>query len=86
MIGIQYSNRKLPFFCGMENAKACASAALRDGEKSLKCIGFLDGKGAIRQVVKNQAFAIVKCIKWKVFGLKQNFRCMDFSKSVKFAA
>jgi hypothetical protein len=52
----------------MENAKACASAALRDGEKSLKCIGFLDGKGAIRQVVKNQAFAIVKCIKWKVFA------------------
>uniref|UniRef100_UPI0040273908 hypothetical protein n=1 Tax=Candidatus Limisoma sp. TaxID=3076476 RepID=UPI0040273908 len=35
------------FFCGMENAKACASAALRDGEKSLKCIGFLDGKGAV---------------------------------------
>lgn len=36
-----------PFFCGMENAKACASAALRVGEKSLKCIGFLDGKGVI---------------------------------------
>jgi len=47
MIGIQYSNRKLPFFCGMENAKACASAALHDGEKSLKCIGFLDGKGVV---------------------------------------
>lgn len=47
MIGIQYSNRKLPFFCGMENAKACASAALRDGEKSLKCIGFLDGRGVV---------------------------------------
>ncbi|MEI3148949.1 MAG: hypothetical protein V8S70_02860 [Muribaculaceae bacterium] len=47
MIDNQYSNRKLPFFCGMD-AKACASAALRDGEKSLKCIGFLDGKGAIR--------------------------------------
>ena len=31
----------------MENAKACASAALRDGEKSLKCIGFLDGEGVV---------------------------------------
>ena len=47
MIGIQNSNRKLPFFCEMENANACASAALRDGEKSLKCIGFLDGKGVV---------------------------------------
>jgi len=47
MIGIQYSNRKLPFFCGMENAKACASAALRDGEKSLKCIGSLTVRGEI---------------------------------------
>ena len=38
---------RLVFFDGTVNVNVCDAVALRDGEKSLKCIGFLDGKGVV---------------------------------------